>query len=222
MSANTNNVDKREPGKFGKIFNFITSLFSVLIISIALSIFIEWLGIVFDWWSLPKHYHAKNMFDSEISWVLGDFLSNNVFYKDTFLHIFEWSYYWAIKQTGLEWLSNNSDYLMQYILAAIYIIQLVIIRLIIIVCAIPAFIALNIFFVADGLFIRQLRKLSGATESAYIYHHSKRWIKPLIGLPIVLLLASPWSIHPSIFILFVSLVPGLFLWMSVAYFKKHL
>jgi hypothetical protein len=39
-----------------------------------------------------------------------------------------------IKQTGLEWLSNNSDYLVQYILAAIYIIQVVIVRLIVIIC----------------------------------------------------------------------------------------
>jgi hypothetical protein len=98
----------------------------VLIISIFLSIVIEWLGIVFDWWQLPQHYHAKNIFDAELNWALGDFLSNNLFYKNTFLHIFEKSYYWMIKQTGLEWLSNNSDYLVQYILAAIYIIQVVI------------------------------------------------------------------------------------------------
>jgi hypothetical protein len=53
----------------------------------------------------------------------------------THLHIFEKSYYWMIRQTGLEWLSNNSDYLVQYILAAIYIIQVVVVRLIVIVCA---------------------------------------------------------------------------------------
>jgi hypothetical protein len=50
-------------------------------------IVIEWLGIVFDWWQLPQHYHAKNMFDAELNWALGDFLSNNLFYKNTFLHI---------------------------------------------------------------------------------------------------------------------------------------
>ncbi len=221
MDANNNKSEKR-PGKFGKLLNFTLSVFSVLLISILLSVVIEWLGIIFDWWELPKHYHAKGMFDAELNWALGDFLSNNTFYKNTFLHIFEKSYYWTVQKTGLEWLSNNSDYLVHYILAAIYIIQVVVIRLIVVVCAIPAFIILNVFFIADGLFIRQLRKLSGATESAYIYHHSKRWIKPLIGLPIVLLLASPWPVHPSVFILFVSIVPGFFIWMSVAYFKKHL
>jgi hypothetical protein len=44
---------------------------------------------------------------AELNWALGDFLSNNLFYKNTFLHIFEKSYYWMIKQTGLEWLSNK-------------------------------------------------------------------------------------------------------------------
>ena len=210
------------PGKFSKALFFIISITSILLITIILSILIEWLGIAFDWWHLEKHYHAKHLFDSEINWVLGDFLSDNDFYKDSFLHVFEQSYYWTIKQTGLEWLSNHADYLVQYILAAIYIIQVVVVRLMVIVCAIPAFMVLNLFFMADGLFIRQLRKLSGATESAYIYHHAKRWIKPLIGLPIVLLLSSPWSVHPSVFILFVSAVPGFFVWMSAAYFKKHL
>lgn len=223
MSNETKNTtNKREPGKFGKMLNFISSLFIVLIVSIFLSILIEWIGIMFDWWDLPKHYHAKDIFDSELQWALGDFLSNNAFYKNVFLHIFENAYYYVIQLTGLEWLANHSDYLVQYILASIYIIQVVIIRLIVILCAIPAFFALNIFFTADGLYIRQLRKLSGATESAYIYHHSKRWIKPLIGLPIVLLLASPISVHPSIFIIFISIVPGFFVWMSVAYFKKYL
>jgi hypothetical protein len=42
------------------------------------------------------------MFDAELNWALGDFLSNNLFYKNTFLHIFEKSYYWMIRQTGLE------------------------------------------------------------------------------------------------------------------------
>jgi muconolactone delta-isomerase len=46
-----------------------------------LSIVIEWLGIVFDWWQLPQHYHAKNIFDAELNWALGDFLSNNLFYN---------------------------------------------------------------------------------------------------------------------------------------------
>jgi hypothetical protein len=52
--------------------------------------------------NLIQHYHAKNMFDAELNWALGDFLSNNLFYKNSFLHIFEKSYYWMIKQTGLE------------------------------------------------------------------------------------------------------------------------
>jgi hypothetical protein len=73
MSADNNKPEKR-PGKFGKLLNFIVSVFGVLIISIFLSIVIEWLGIVFDWWQLPQHYHAKNMFDAELNWALGDFL----------------------------------------------------------------------------------------------------------------------------------------------------
>jgi hypothetical protein len=53
MSADNNKPEKR-PGKFGKLLNFIVSVFGVLIISIFLSIVIEWLGIVFDWWQLPQ------------------------------------------------------------------------------------------------------------------------------------------------------------------------
>ncbi|VVM25650.1 hypothetical protein BSPWISOXPB_7686 [uncultured Gammaproteobacteria bacterium] len=83
MNADNNKPEKR-PGKFGKLLNFIVSVFGVLIISIFLSIVIEWLGIVFDWWQLPQHYHAKNIFDAELNWALVIFYQTTCFTKTHF------------------------------------------------------------------------------------------------------------------------------------------
>jgi hypothetical protein len=37
--------------------------------------------IVFDWWQLPKHYHAKNMFDAELNWALGNHRKRLTFWQ---------------------------------------------------------------------------------------------------------------------------------------------
>ena len=113
-------------------------------------------------------------------------------------------------------------FLKDYILALVYILQLTIVRVLTILFSLPVFVLLTLYIVADGMYQRQIRKLSGAMESSFVYHHSKRWIKPLIGLPIVLLLSSPVAIHPSIFVLVVTLTPGMFLLVSIKYFKKYL
>lgn len=222
MGSENAQQDKRNPSKLNGFLDYIVRIFVLLFISVVISIVIEWLGMAFSWWDLPKHYHAKNMFKTELGWVLGDFLSHNEFYKDKFIYFFENSYYYLIKQTGLEYLSQNIDFLIEYLLAAIYMVQVIIVRLLIIICAIPAFLLLNSFIVTDGLIMRELRKLGSGMESSFIYHHLKRWIKPLAGLAIILLLSSPISIHPSIFILVFTLIPGFFIWGSVSYFKKHL
>ncbi len=221
MATTKNEVNKKAPGKISSAFMWLSGAISVLVISILLSIIIEWLGMAFNWWSEPNYYHAKTMFNTEIDWVLGDFLAEDSVYVNIFLNAFEWSYLWLIDKSGLLYLSGV-DFIANYALAAIYIIQVVLIRLLIILCAIPAFIVINLITTIDGMYIRQLRKFGGATESAFLYHHSKRWIKPIISLFVVLMLASPFSVHPSIFILAISLVPGFFLWLSVAYFKKYL
>ena len=113
-------------------------------------------------------------------------------------------------------------FLKDYILALVYILQLTIVRVLTILFSLPTFILLTLYIAADGMYQRQIRKLSGAMESSFVYHHSKRWIKPLIGLPIVLLLSSPVAIHPSIFVLVVTLTPGAFLLVSIKYFKKYM
>ena len=221
MAKATSKTNKKAPGKISSFFSFLGSAIGVLLISIILSIVIEWLGVTFNFWHEQGYHHAKKMFNTELNWVLGDFLPKDSIYANIFINVFEFSYTWLIDKSGLIYLSSV-DLIAQYILSAIYIIQVVLVRLLVILCAIPAFIVINVITTVDGMYIRQLRKFGGATESAFLYHHSKRWIKPIISLLIVLMLASPFSVHPSVFILTISLVPGFFLWLSVAYFKKYL
>ena len=212
----------KQPGKISTFIKWAFSIIATLFISLVISIVIEILGITFDWWQQPGHLHAKHMFTSEINWVLGDFLSTNNWYQNKFVSFFKYLYEILIINTGLEFLLKKTNFVGEYLLAVVYIIQVVIVRILIILCAIPAFLLINVFVASDGLLYRELRKLGGDREHPFIYHHSKRWIKPLVGLPIVLLLASPFSVHPTIFILVITIVPSVFIWLAFALFMKYL
>jgi hypothetical protein len=268
----------KSPSKLIGIPTYLFGILSTLFLSIVISIIIEWIGIFFNYWDLPGHLHAKDIFTKELSWVLGDSLSSMQsvanFYTDAFTQI----NHYAIQKSGIEqlalgelslsmfwiliisvffsylanWTHFRDDFIMsfflnilailpilflisvaidiilgfnvlkEYIFAMVYIIQLTIIRVLTILFSFPAFLLITLYVIADGLYQRQIRKLSGAMESSFIYHHTKRWIKPLIAAPMVLLLASPFAIHPSVFVLVATLTPGFFILTTVKYFKKYL
>ena len=222
MQQHTETNKKRSNNKFLQFIEWIVTVFGILVISIIISIIIEWLGIAFDWWQEPGYHHAKTMFETELNWVLGDFLSNQPKISNFFLNTHNSVYYYMIKSTGLEYLSQNmTGFLLVAVLSAIYIIEVVFVRIIVIICAFPAFFILGAVATVDGLYVRKMRQLTGAIEKGGIYHYTKRWIKPLIITPIVLLLASPTSIHPTFFILAISIFPSFTIWLSVATYKKY-
>ncbi len=215
-------MQKASTNKFLQIINWCLTILAILFISIIFSIIIEWLGIIFDWWDQPDYHHAKTMFETELQWVLGDFLSQNPILSDFFLNTHNNIYYYLIKSTGLEELSQSvSGFILVAVLSAIYIIEVVFVRIIVIMCAFPALILFSGVAIVDALYMRKMRQKTGAIEKAGIHHHTKRWVRPLIITPIVLLLASPFSIHPTYFVLSVSIIPATTIWISVSTYKKY-
>lgn len=210
------------PNKFVEFIRWCVTILGILLISIFLSIIIEWLGIAFEWWVEPSYYHAKSMFETELNWVLGDFLSEHPALSQFFLTTHNGVYYYLIQQSGLEWASQSaSGFILTGVLSAIYIIEVVFIRIIVILCAFPALFIFGCIATVDALYIRKMRQLTGAIEKAGIHHHVKRWIRPLIITPIVVLLAFPVSIHPTFFVLAVSILPAMTIWITVSTYKKY-
>jgi hypothetical protein len=278
MAINQEQIKQpKSPSKIIAIPSLLFEALAMVFLSIVLSIIIEWVGMFFNYWGEDTYYHAKNIFTTELNWVLGDSLAEMQILSNFYSSSFEYLNHYLINESGLSlaatgqlsisllwmivvsifftYLANftkfNNDiifktflsimailpilflvavaldimfelhFLTDYIFAMVYVIQLTIVRLLTILFSLPVFMLLMLYIVADGMYQRQIRKLSGAMESAFIYHHSKRWIKPLIGLPMVLLLSSPIAVHPSVFVLVVTLTPGIFVLITVKYFKKY-
>lgn len=109
-----------------------------------------------------------------------------------------------------------------YLMAAIYILIMFLIRLSILILSIPAFILFGLVGVSDGLMQRDLRRWCGGNESGYIYHWSKRFAMPVLISAWVIYLAIPNSIHPNFIITPFAVLFGLVLMVMTSKFKKYL
>lgn len=117
-----------------------------------------------------------------------------------------------------ELLAEIQDYLM----AAIFIIIMFVIRLAILILSIPAFLLFGIVGGCDGLMQRDLRRWSGGNESGFIYHWAKRFALPVLITAWVLYLAIPFSIHPNLIITPFAVLYGLVVMVMASKFKKYL
>lgn len=220
--VSTDTTNQKSPNKITRFIIWFLGIIGSIIASIFLSIIIEWCGIIFGWWNEPDYHHAKTMFETELNWLLGDFLSNNSAIQSYFLNIHHHIYHYLIQKSGLEYLSQTlSGFLLTVVISAIYIIEVIFVRIMLIISAVPLMFAIIIVLIKDGLYIRKIRQETGGIERAGIYHYTKRYIKTMIISPIFLLLISPISIHPTIYVLTVSMVPGFFIWITAATYKKY-
>ncbi|MBE0469920.1 MAG: TIGR03747 family integrating conjugative element membrane protein [Methyloprofundus sp.] len=208
----------------GYLLTLVIGLILAIIGSVVLSIVIEWMGIFFEWWEQPGAEHAKMMLEKELGWLNSDFkeaMVTPVVIAKIFMHF---AYYYLVQMTGLEWLvyKLQESVLYPYALSAIYTIELAAARLAVIVLSLPAMILFGVFALVDGLVERDLRTWGGGRETSFVYHHARSWITLFIYTPITLYLSSPWSIHPSIFVLMFAIPFGYTIWLSATYFKKYL
>ena len=66
-------VPAKKTGKIGKILAFFNKIISVLLLSLLMSILIEWAGITTDFWAAPGYHHSKQMMLSELGWFESHF-----------------------------------------------------------------------------------------------------------------------------------------------------
>ncbi|MFS7508901.1 TIGR03747 family integrating conjugative element membrane protein, partial [Pasteurella multocida] len=104
----------------------------------------------------------------------------------------------------------------------IYVVITFIIRLIIIVFTSPLFLLTALSGLTEGLSLRDIRKFGAGRESAYLYHHARRYIMPMMVTAWVLYLSIPFSIHPNIILVPAACLFGLSICITAASFKKFL
>lgn len=223
-SRENQDVNKKKQGLATKSIGFAVGLVGAYFGSLFMAIVIEWSGIYFEWWTQPGAENARLAVERELNWLNDDFKEMMTPPVEIALLLTKISYEYAIQATGLEWLITKlqGTAIYPYALATAYTIELNAVRLAVIVMSMPALILLGMYAMIDGLVERDLRTWGGGHETSYVYHHAKKFILPMIFLPIIIYLSLPWSIHPSIFVLAFAIPFAISIWLTSMYFKKYL
>jgi integrating conjugative element membrane protein (TIGR03747 family) len=233
---------RARPGFLGRVLGGLGKAIRWLLLSLLVSIAIEWLGMLF-WWPEAGLDHSQQMLHQEIAYLDGNvrhsLMSSDPgqFARTLASH----SHYYLFEFTGvvqlIDWLSmpaNNSEprgHAMlrdlyqpaeKFVLAAVQIVQVFSVRLAILCLATPLFILLSLVGLVDGLVQRDLRRWGGGRESSYVYHYAKRSVWMFVLAAWVSYLALPVSLHPIFIVLPFAILFAMSISLTASRFKKYL
>lgn len=208
---------------------------ATLLMALFLRILIEWLGIAFFW---PEQgaEHARALMHSELMWYSGNVI-HSILMADPVGHLEQalsqvWQ--WLFVDTGMSawWqqehyrvLADTTSWhhgLNTYIQATAWTIMTFILRLFLLLLTAPLFVLTTLVGIVDGLVRRDIRRFGSGYESAFIYHHARRTVRPVLFLPWLIYLSLPFSLHPGVILLPAALLLGLSVSVTVGSFKKYL
>ncbi|MCF5173309.1 TIGR03747 family integrating conjugative element membrane protein [Pseudomonas canadensis] len=109
-----------------------------------------------------------------------------------------------------------------FVLAAVYVTLTFVVRLTILVLAIPLFLLAIFTGFVDGLIRRDLRKFGAGRESSFVYHRAKRAVLPLLIVPWVIYLSLPFSLNPMAVFFPCAVMLGIITAITATTFKKYL
>lgn len=214
--------------------NTVYALIAALCLSLILSIFFEWIGIAF-FWPEQGYLHSQKMMIQELEWISEDAahsllgLSPSEIANMASLTVHDWLF---VKTGFQSWLQsptkqNDWEYLIYhytraYLESIIYVSITFIVRLVVIIITSPLFLLAAFAGLTEGLMMRDLRKFGSGRESSFLYHHAKRYIKPVMLGSWILYLSLPFSIYPNIILIPAAFLFGLSICITAASFKKYL
>ena len=200
----------------GRCVGFFINTSLWLLLALVLSIVIEWAGMIFDFWSME---HSQDMLNKELRYLGG--IENTVYgipastLALTFVSVVE---SWNINGL-LTWSAGLPNLIFIAIASAINIFLLFVVRLAVIVCAIPAVLLIAIVALIDGLVERDIRRACGDVESSFIYHFAKPWVAPSLALSVAVYLTMPFSLNPAYVFAPAMTLMALSIYIAVSKFK---
>ena len=240
-SSNNDHPTAKKKTIFGKTLDLFFRVIGIILFSAIISVIIEWVGIGF-FYPDEGYHHAEKMMKQEMAYLTGS-VGDDQLNKDSvgsarstiedvvgfvFLDSGVVDALVSVKTPSPDdgqiiavAKSLASDYF-DYLMAAVFILIMFIIRLAILILSIPAFLLFGVVGVSDGLMKRDLRRWCGGNESGFIYHWAKRFAMPVLVVSWIVYLAIPASIHPNYIITPFAVLFGLVLMVMSSKFKKYL
>lgn len=226
------------PWSLASLIDAGLNLLVMVLVAWFFSVLLEWLGMALGWWELPGARHAEQLVHTELAWLGRDFATATAGSRPH-----EWAYRgaaWLYRGSGvgllLDWVVDPEPARWaalealrarlldagEYLLAAGFITQLIGARLAVVLLSLPVFLLAAVVGLIDGLVQRDLRRFGGGAESSFLYHHLKKVLKPLVWGPVLIYMATPWSLHPSAVFVPPALLFGWLIAKTAARFKKYL
>ncbi len=204
---------------------------AVLLVSLLMSVVIEWAGVYWQWWGQPGAQHALETLETELARLDTHFTRSLLVSDPVALATgaVSGAYDWLFVRSSIsEWLERNATQggwlgtLHIYLQAALYVTLMTLTRVVILLLTSPLFALAALVGFVDGLVRRDLRRFGAGRESAFVYHHAKRAITPIFVVGWLLYLSVPFAIHPNAFLLPCAALFGLLISIATGSFKKYL
>lgn len=225
--------DKRRPFKdkrqhfLIKLIKLPWKILLILLAGMTFTVLAEWVGMAF-FWQDQGYKHAQNMLEQEISYLNDDFktwmfavspaLAASNLQRQSHRFLLDNLQF----KTALKYSKNKFKWAFNAIAAALYSIQVFLVRVLISLFTIPAFLILGVIGFAEGLVQRDLRRMGGGLEHAFLYHIAKRGLKLPLVLSWLIYLSAPVSIHPTWVFVPGAVWFGLGIMWTSSLFKKYL
>lgn len=228
---------RKEPSIIGKLFGWMMSLIAWVLISLILSVFIEWIGIAFIWpeqgsahseQALQQDYHYLNERVAKSASILVQKIQNATHHINQ--SIAKYNGLTKLKKTlsarnsGMfyQWLITLEKHYKPYIDSAPYTIQIFFVRLAIVILSMPAFVLFGIIGMVDGLVERDLRRWGGGRESSVMYNIARKSMFRFFITACVVYISIPVSVAPSWIIIPFAGAFGGAVRITFERFKKYL
>ena len=198
----------------------IRGVLHCLWLSLLMSVAVEWIGMLW-WWPEQGAEHAAGVLRREAGYLNADFrmVAAHV------LRVTERTYFYAFEWTGLaaalQWLGGAAR-LDEYVKAALWTVQVLIVRVVLLAFSTPAFLACGLVGLAGGLTLRDVRRWSAGREFGAVYHAAKRGAPKVLFAAAFVYLAIPVAVHPTAVIVPGAVLFGASTLVVAASFKKYL
>ncbi|MDT0501283.1 MULTISPECIES: TIGR03747 family integrating conjugative element membrane protein [unclassified Halomonas] len=229
--ATAERAQETRRGWFSTLFGLPFQIMAVLVVSLLMSVLVEWAGIHWQWWSQPGAQHALETLETEVARLDTHFTRSLLVSDPVALatRAVTSAHEWLFVRSGIAaWLETSAHHggwlgtLHIYVQAALYVTLMTLTRVVILLLTSPLFALAALVGFVDGLVRRDLRRFGAGRESAFIYHHAKRAITPVFVVGWLFYLSVPFAIHPNAFLLPCAALFGLLVSIATGSFKKYL
>ncbi|EBG2007576.1 MULTISPECIES: TIGR03747 family integrating conjugative element membrane protein [unclassified Enterobacter] len=192
-----------------------------------LAIALEWLGDAFFWrntcashseqvlqetWQWWRDFAGAPLWLLQALTLVSDKLQQGI---ATLVHTLN-------GQSGLFWTETVTTVIRCELLSAGNVTLTFLLRLAILLQALPLFALIIVVGLIDGLVRRDLRRFGAGHESGFVYHHARRMISSNLIATGLVWLAVPIFLEPEYVLIPGALGIGLALSATLGAFKKHL